>query len=69
LARLSLRLPDGETLVAHVPQEELNGAGEGDTVRIDLRNPKAFARTEAEVPPEVQPEIDHAEAGAPALTA
>jgi sulfate/thiosulfate transport system ATP-binding protein len=44
LARLTLRLPDGHTLVAHVPQEELDGAKEGDTVTLDLRNPKAFLR-------------------------
>ncbi len=42
LARVSLRLPGGETLVAHVPKEDLHGAGEGDEVRVDLRNPKAF---------------------------
>ena len=44
LARLTLRLADGHTLVAHVPQEELDGAEEGDTVTLDLRNPKAFLR-------------------------
>ena len=44
LARLTLRLADGHTLVAHVPQEELDGAKEGDTVTLDLRNPKAFLR-------------------------
>jgi sulfate transport system ATP-binding protein len=44
IARLTLRLPDGHTLVAHVPQEELDGAKEGDTVTLDLRNPKAFLR-------------------------
>jgi sulfate transport system ATP-binding protein len=42
LARVSLRLPGGETLLAHVPKEDLHGAGEGDRVRVDLRNPKAF---------------------------
>jgi sulfate transport system ATP-binding protein len=42
LARVSLRLPGGETLVAHVPNDDLGGAGEGDTVQVDLRNPKAF---------------------------
>jgi hypothetical protein len=39
---VSLRLPGGETLVAHVPKEDLHGAGEGDEVQVDLRNPKAF---------------------------
>jgi sulfate transport system ATP-binding protein len=44
LARLTLRLSDGHSLVAHVPQEELGDAREGDTVTLDLRNPKAFLR-------------------------
>jgi sulfate/thiosulfate transport system ATP-binding protein len=42
LARLSIRLPGGETLVAHVPHDELGGAREGDEVWVDLRSPKAF---------------------------
>ena len=48
LARVSLRLPGGETLVAHVPNEDLHGAGEGDEVQVDLRNPKAFFAPEHE---------------------
>jgi sulfate transport system ATP-binding protein len=50
LARLTIRL-DGEgnhTLVAHVPQSDLAGATEGDLVSVDLRNPTAFDRAEAE---------------------
>ena len=42
LARLSIRLPDGETLVAHVPHDELAGTAEGDEVWVDLRSSKAF---------------------------
>jgi len=42
LARLSIRLPGGETLVAHVPHDELGDASEGDEVWVDLRSPKAF---------------------------
>jgi hypothetical protein len=42
LARLSIRLPGGETLVAHVPHDELGETGEGDEVWVDLRSPKAF---------------------------
>jgi sulfate/thiosulfate transport system ATP-binding protein len=42
LARLSIRLPGGETLVAHVPHDELGDAKEGDEVWVDLRSPKAF---------------------------
>ena len=57
LARLSLRLPDGHTLVAHVPQDELMGASEGDTVTLDLRNPKAFLReVHAADPDDVDPD-------------
>jgi sulfate transport system ATP-binding protein len=44
LSRVSLRLPSGENLVAHVPNDELHGATEGDQVWVDLRNAKAFAR-------------------------
>ncbi len=47
LSRVSLKLPGGETLVAHVPNDELNGVGEGDTIQIDLRNPKAFLAPES----------------------
>ena len=46
LSRVSLRLPGGETLVAHIPNEDLHGAGEGASVRVDLRNPKAFMAPE-----------------------
>ncbi len=47
LARLTLRLPDDTIIVAHVPQDQLAGAGEGDTISVDLRNPKAFHREDA----------------------
>jgi sulfate/thiosulfate transport system ATP-binding protein len=46
LCRVSLRLPGGETLVAHIPNDDLHGATEGSTVRVDLRNPKAFMAPE-----------------------
>jgi sulfate transport system ATP-binding protein len=46
LSRVTLRLPDGVTLVAHVPNDDLHGAAEGDEIRIDLRNPKAFLTAE-----------------------
>jgi hypothetical protein len=42
LARISITLPGGETLVAHVPHDELGGTQEGDDVWVDLRSPKAF---------------------------
>ena len=51
LARLTLRLPDGHTLVAHVPQEELDRRRrKATTVTLDLRNPKAFLREVHGVP-------------------
>jgi sulfate/thiosulfate transport system ATP-binding protein len=56
LTRVTLRLDGGETLVAHVPNEELHGAVEGDRIGVDLRNPKAFlapehVAEEDEIPP------------------
>jgi len=50
MARLTLKLPDDHTLIAHVPQDEMNGAKEGDTVSVDLRNPKAFTRADHAFP-------------------
>jgi sulfate transport system ATP-binding protein len=47
LTRLTLRLPDEQVLVAHIPQDELNGANVGDIVAVDLRRPKAFRREDA----------------------
>ena len=47
LARITLRFPDDTVIIAHVPQDELDGAGEGDTISVDLRNPKAFQRDDA----------------------
>ena len=44
LARVNLRLPDGQVIVAQIPQPELFGAKEQDEVSLDLRNPKAFLR-------------------------
>jgi sulfate/thiosulfate transport system ATP-binding protein len=46
LSRVTLRLPGGVTLVAHVPNDDLQGVAEGDEIQIDLRNPKAFLRSE-----------------------
>ena len=48
LARIGLRLDDDQLLIAHIPQDELNGAAIGDVVTVDLRNPKAFHREEPE---------------------
>jgi len=48
LTRITLRLDSGQTLVAHVPNEELRGASEGDRIGVDLRNAKAFLAPEHE---------------------
>jgi sulfate transport system ATP-binding protein len=48
LTRITLRLDGGQTLVAHVPNEELRGASEGDRIGVDLRNAKAFLAPEHE---------------------
>jgi sulfate transport system ATP-binding protein len=42
LSRASLRLPDGQLLVAELPREELDGVEEGSTVWVDLRRAMAF---------------------------
>ena len=42
LSRLTLRLPDGQSIIAQVPGEEALGVQSGDSVVIDLRNAKAF---------------------------
>jgi sulfate transport system ATP-binding protein len=47
LSRVTLKLPGGVTLVAHVPNDDLHGAAEGDEIQIDLRNPKAFLTAES----------------------
>jgi sulfate/thiosulfate transport system ATP-binding protein len=46
LTQLTLRLPDGHVLVAHVPLEEVNGTKPGDEVSLDLRNARAFLSVE-----------------------
>jgi sulfate/thiosulfate transport system ATP-binding protein len=65
LTRVTLRLDGGETLVAHVPNEELLGTVEGDRIGVDLRNPKAFlapehVAEEGEIPPGEAPVLREA---------
>ncbi|HEX5298061.1 MAG TPA: TOBE domain-containing protein [Streptosporangiaceae bacterium] len=43
LSKLQLRLGDGQVIFAELPNEELNGIGEGDHVHANLRNAKVFA--------------------------
>ena len=55
LTRLTLRLPDDQVLVAHIPQDEVNGAKVGDSVAVDLRRPKTFRREDAGREPAADP--------------
>jgi sulfate/thiosulfate transport system ATP-binding protein len=55
LSRVTLRLAGGEVLVAHVPNDDLNGAGEGDKVWVDLRNPKTFLARAGDTEPDEVP--------------
>ena len=50
LTRLTLRLPDEQVLVAHIPQDEVDGVKPGDAVAVDLRRPKTFRREETAGP-------------------
>jgi sulfate transport system ATP-binding protein len=45
-SKVHLRLVDGQTLVAQLPNEQLIGIAEGEHVYIDLRNAKVFGRHE-----------------------
>ena len=55
LTRLTLRLPDEQVLVAHIPQDEVNGVKPGDAVAVDLRRPKTFRREETGDTPAPEP--------------
>lgn len=44
LTQLSLRLPDGQQIVAQVPKDEVERIEPGDTVVVNMRNAKAFAQ-------------------------
>jgi sulfate transport system ATP-binding protein len=50
LSKLQLRLGDGQAIFAELPDEELNGIGEGDRVYANLRNAKVFS-LDTEDPP------------------
>jgi sulfate transport system ATP-binding protein len=47
MSKFHLRLADGQGLVAHLPNEEVNGITSGDHVWAVLRNAKVFARGQA----------------------
>jgi len=46
LSRVVLRLPDGQVLLAELPNEEMEGIGIGHEVRVHMRNAKAFESRE-----------------------
>jgi sulfate/thiosulfate transport system ATP-binding protein len=52
LSKLQLRLGDGQAIFAELPDEELNGIGEGDRVYANLRNAKVFSLDTEHPPPE-----------------
>jgi len=52
MSKLHLRLDDGQTLIAHVPNEDLGQHQPGDRVWVDLRNAKIFAPADGEAPSE-----------------
>jgi ABC-type sulfate/molybdate transport systems ATPase subunit len=43
VSKLALRLEDGQTLVAEIPNEELEGIRAGEPAQANLRNAKVFA--------------------------
>jgi len=43
MAKLHLRLEDGQPLVAQLPNEEIQGVGPGQRLHANLRNPKVFS--------------------------
>jgi sulfate/thiosulfate transport system ATP-binding protein len=43
VSKLTLRLEDGQTLVAEIPNEELDGIRAGEPAQANLRNAKVFA--------------------------
>jgi sulfate/thiosulfate transport system ATP-binding protein len=43
MSKLHVRLPDGQTVIAHIPNDELGHHEPGDEVWVDLRNAKVFA--------------------------
>jgi sulfate/thiosulfate transport system ATP-binding protein len=48
VSKLVLRLEDGQTLVAEIPNEELDGIRAGEPAQANLRNAKVFALDGAE---------------------
>jgi hypothetical protein len=49
MSKLHLRLEDGQPLVAQLPNEEIEGVSAGQHLFANLRNPKVFARDQADL--------------------
>jgi sulfate transport system ATP-binding protein len=48
MSKLHLRLEDGQPLVAQLPNEEIEGVSAGQHLFANLRNPKVFAKDQAD---------------------
>ncbi|MFL5797151.1 MAG: sulfate/molybdate ABC transporter ATP-binding protein [Actinomycetota bacterium] len=57
MSKLHLRLPDGQAVIAHIPNDELGPHEPGDQVWVDLRNAKLFAPEDGEVAGLADPDL------------
>ena len=48
MSKLHLQLEDGQALVAQLPNEDIEGVEAGQRLYANLRNPKVFAREQAD---------------------
>jgi sulfate transport system ATP-binding protein len=71
MSKLHVRLPDGQVVIAHIPNEELGPHEPGDEVWVDLRNAKVFAPGDDEGPGLADPVLaaDDADSAAAATAA
>jgi sulfate transport system ATP-binding protein len=56
MAKLHLRLEDGQPLVAQLPNEEIEGVSPGQRLYANLRNPKVFVDDRANAPSDADAE-------------
>ena len=66
MSKLHVRMPDGQAVIAHIPNDELGEHQPGDEVWVDLRNAKVFAPEEGESVGLAEPDltVDDAEEAA-----
>ena len=57
MSKLHVRLPDGQMVIAHIPNEELGSHETGDEVWVDLRNAKVFAPDDDELADLAEPDL------------